>query len=385
MQVQKPNVFRVLALVCGIVTLLQPRHAAQQKPAIPELRFKAEAPLVLPDDLHFGETAGVAVNSKGHVFVFSRGNSAMGPAFGATAAQLFEFDAKGQYVREIGKGLLAWAYAHAVRVDKDDNIWAVDKGSNVVVKFNPQGRVVAIHGRRDEPTHGPHPSPQTGPAPTHRNGIFDQPTDVAWNSAGDAFISDGYVNSRVAKLNKDGAWVKSWGERGSGPGQFYTPHAIAVDAQDNVYVGDRGNGRIQVFDSNGKFLRQFSLDVPFLELAPGAPNANPIFWTPPTKRRDDPAVPKTYPVEMPLSLTRFPGAPDAMCITSGPNQVLYVADVNPSRIYKVSLDGKVLGALGGPGSKLGEFIAIHGLACQGQNTVWVADMLNWRIQKLTLN
>ncbi|MBI2833651.1 MAG: 6-bladed beta-propeller [Acidobacteria bacterium] len=384
-QVNRKRLFRALTITMTVGVLAAMDDGVAQQPTIPQIRFKAETPLVLPPDLHFGETAGVGVNSQGHVFVFSRGNSASGPAFGATASQLLEFEGKGKFVREIGKNLAAWSYAHSVRIDKDDNIWAVDKGSNVVVKFNPAGRVIAIYGRRDEPTHGPHPSPQVGPAPVHRDGIFDQPTDIAWNSAGDAFITDGYVNARVAKLNKDGAWVKSWGERGTGPGQFYTPHAVAVDARDNVYIGDRGNARVQVFNSNGEFLRQFTVDALWLELAPGTPNANPIFWTPPQRRRDDPTVPKAYPRDMPMNLTRFPGAPDAMCIPPGPDQVLFVADVNPSRIYKVSLEGKILGVLGEPGEKLGQFLAMHGLACPSANTLWVADMLNWRVQKLTLD
>ena len=94
------------------------------------------------------------------------------------------------------------------------------------------------------------------------NGKFRQPTDVAWNAAGDIFISDGYINARVAKYDKNGDWVKSFGEPGSGPGQLNTPHSIATDAQGNVYVANRGNVRIEVYDSDGKYLRQIKLDVP---------------------------------------------------------------------------------------------------------------------------
>ena len=97
--------------------------------------------------------------------------------------------------------------------------------------------------------------------PPHRR-PFRQPTDVAWDSQGNIYITDGYVNSRVAKYDKNGDWVKSWGEPGTGPGQFSTPHAIAIDRNDNVYVGDRANRRIQVFDTDGKFLRMFTIDVP---------------------------------------------------------------------------------------------------------------------------
>src|ERR1700716_1595726 len=93
------------------------------------------------------------------------------------------------------------------------------------------------------------------------DGLFRQVTDVAWDSAGNTYISDGYINSRIAKVDRDGNWLKSWGEPGGKPGQFDTPHSIAVDAQDNIYVADRGNHRIQVFDTNGKFLRQIIIDV----------------------------------------------------------------------------------------------------------------------------
>ena len=124
--------------------------AAQSVPQIP---FESVPnPLTLPSDVHFGEIAGVAVNSKGHVFVFSRGNS-IGPAYMATAAQLLEFDPKGKFVREIGKNLYAWSYAHAVRIDKNDNIWVVDKGSDMILKLNPQGRVEWVFGRKGEASH----------------------------------------------------------------------------------------------------------------------------------------------------------------------------------------------------------------------------------------
>src|SRR6185312_6708816 len=106
--------------------------------------------LKLPPDVYLGEASGVAVNSKGHIFVFSRGGSSHGPAFANTAAQLFEFAPNGRYVREIGKNLYAWSFAHMIRVDKDDNLWAVDKGSDMIVRFNPQGRVTMVFGRKKE-------------------------------------------------------------------------------------------------------------------------------------------------------------------------------------------------------------------------------------------
>ena len=122
---------------------------AQQ--AVPEIPFDSVPNfLKLPADVNFGEDAGVAVNSKGHVFVYTRSNSATGAAYRGAASQLFEFDQNGKFLREIGKGLYAWAFAHAVRVDKDDNIWAIDKGSDMVIKFNQAGQVAMVFGRRKE-------------------------------------------------------------------------------------------------------------------------------------------------------------------------------------------------------------------------------------------
>src|SRR6202051_2834005 len=121
------------AFLLALFVLLAPLAYAQQ--SVPEMSFDSVPDfLKLPPGMNFGEVPGVAVNSKGHVFVFTRSNSANGPAYGAAAAQLLEFDANGEFVREIGKGLYAWSEAHTVRIDKDDNIWAIDKGSDMVIR-----------------------------------------------------------------------------------------------------------------------------------------------------------------------------------------------------------------------------------------------------------
>src|SRR5450755_4190378 len=235
-----------------------------QQARVPEIPFRSVPGfLKLPPDLYLGETAGVAVNSKGHVFVFSRG-STTGPAYGASAAQLLEFNGDGKFVREIGHNLYAWSFAHSVKVDKDDNIWVADKGSDMVIKFNPEGRVAMVFGRKleasDEGTEPlRHPKPPLPPV----DGMFRQVTDMAWDAAGDTYISDGYINSRVAKYDKNGKWIKSFGEPGSGPGQLNTPHSIATDAKGNVYVANRGNSRIEVFDNDGNYLRQIKISEPF--------------------------------------------------------------------------------------------------------------------------
>jgi streptogramin lyase len=212
--------------------------------------------------MYFGEISGVALNSKGHVFALSRGNTS-GPACAAAATQLLEFDAQGKFIGEMGKNLYAWSFGHTVKVDPQDNIWVTEKGSDMVIKFDPEGRVLMVFGRKQEASDEDtaplkHPKPLL-PA---EDGRFRQVTDVAWDKAGNTFISDGYINSRVAKVDKDGNWLKSWDERGKEPVQFNTPHSIATDANGNVYVADRGNHRIQVFDGDGKFMRQFVINVP---------------------------------------------------------------------------------------------------------------------------
>jgi hypothetical protein len=343
---------------------------AQNGTRVPEIPFDASVDfLKLPVDLHLGEPSGVAVNSKKHIFVFNRGNSS-GPAYGATAAQVLEFGPDGKFVREIGHNLYAWSYAHTVRVDKDDNLWAVDKGSDMVIKFNQEGRVTMVFGRKKEASDEGGPWTRVNPPRPAVDGQFRQPTDVTWDPQGNIFISDGYINSRVAKYDKNGDWVKSWGvpvppeDRGNPkPGQFNTPHSIAADAQGNIYVADRGNRRIQVFDHDGNFLRIMTIDVPV------PPDAHPWFGNQPTPEQG----------------VAQSGAPWAICITPGPTQYLYSADAFPGRIYKLTLDGKVVGMLGKSGRQPKQFGWIHEIACPSENELYVGEILNWRVQKLTLH
>jgi len=345
----------------SLLSLFLATSAFAQQP--PEIRYHSVPDfLKLPPDLYLGEATGVAVNSKGHVFVFSRG-STTGPAYAAAAAQLLEFAPDGKFLREIGHHLYAWSFAHTVKVDKDDNIWVTDKGSDMVIKFNRDGHVVMVFGRKQEASdEGTEPLKHVKPPLPPVDGLFRQVTDVAWDTSGNTYISDGYVNSRIAKVDKDGTWLKSWGEPGDQPGQFNVPHSIAIDAQNNLYVADRGNRRIQVFDTDGKFLRQFTIDVP----APA--DARPAIGNKPTATTG----------------TMSPGAPWAICITPAPNQVLYASDAFPGRIYKLTLDGKVLGVLGKSGKQPGQFGWIHEIACPSENELYVAELLNWRVQKLIL-
>ncbi|MGH7617732.1 MAG: peptidyl-alpha-hydroxyglycine alpha-amidating lyase family protein, partial [Gemmatimonadaceae bacterium] len=235
---------------------------AQQ--SVPEIRFDASVDfLKLPPNTYLGEVAGVAMGARRHLYVYSR-TGTRSTLHGQASAQLFEFGPDGSFIREIGKDLYGFAFAHTVRVDKDGNLWATDEGTNMIMKFSPAGKVLMVLGRRAEAVE------EAAPAPAGRGGIprpgwgtFNRPTDVAWDLAGDIFVADGYNNSRVVKIDKNGRWVKTWGERGTDTGQFNILHSIANDAKGNIYVADRTNRRIQVFDPDGKFLRQFTIDVPY--------------------------------------------------------------------------------------------------------------------------
>jgi len=373
-------------LVCGTSPFAQL--------VIPEIPYDSAPNLLkgFPEDTYLGEAVGVATNSQGHIFVYTRAGSVqvtMGTertfVRGNGGARLFEFDQTGKWVREIGQGLYGFVFAHVVRVDPQDNIWVVDEGANQVIKFNPQGQVAMIIGRKPEAitVPGGEPAPARGAAPAEGGGraagggaggargggapaagggggrggggglpgagvegeTFNRPTDVAWDAQGNIFISDGYGNARVAKFDRNGVFVKTWGSTGTAPSQFNTLHSIATDAQGNVYVGDRGNRRIQVFDNNGTFKTMF-LNV---------------------------------------------GAPWAVCITPGPHQYLYTSNSNGTgdfdhdgEIYKMELDGKILGRFGRAGKQLKEFGSVHEIDCRNENELFVGEITNWRVQKLSL-
>jgi hypothetical protein len=316
----------------------------------PQIPYKATALPLMPTGHTIGETVGVALNSKKHIFVYTRSGNT-GPARGAQAAELFEFDENGKFVKEWGQNAYGFSFAHAIRFDKDDNLFVIDEGSNMVMKFNPQGLVTMVLGRKDEAIdylerfleegRKTDPAQLTGPGTgAGRGGSFGRPTDVAFDLQGDIFVADGYTNSRVAKFNKDGDFVKSIGTRGNQPGQFSTPHTIANDAKGNIYVGDRGNQRIQVFD----------------------PDLNPVRI---------------------ISNVR---APWAMCITP-PNaqgqQFLFSSDAG-GKIYKEDLEGHLLGWFGTIGKREGQFYWVHQMHCASENELYTGEAQNWRIQHITM-
>jgi DNA-binding beta-propeller fold protein YncE len=349
--------------------------------SVPELNFDANADvLTLPS---FGEVAGVATNSKGHVFVYARtghGVATLGDerTFYHGGSRLFQFDQAGKFVKEIGQGVYAVNFAQQVRVDPQDNVWIVDAGSNQVVKFDADGRLQLVLGRKPEnigvrpgpgvPASGGMPPEGAAGAAGGRGGeggrggggggrgnaapgagingdSFNRPSDVTWDRTGNIYVADGFgPNNRIAKFTKDGNFVKSWGQTGSGQGQFNRIRGIASDATGNVYVADAGNNRIQVFDGEGTYKTQI---------------ANV-------------------------------GTPQAICISGGPTQYLYSSNSNDpesmdhGEIYKVQLSGQVVGKFGKAGKLPKEFGMVNAIDCRTENDLWVGEIWNWRAQKVTV-
>jgi DNA-binding beta-propeller fold protein YncE len=330
--------------------------------AVPEIAFDSAAnPLTLPDDIYLGEVGGVAANSKGDIYVYTRTGHptvSLGSSrpFAHGGSRLFQFDRTGKFVREIGQASYGFLFAQQVRIDPQDNVWIVDQMSGYVMKLDPSGRVLMLLGRKPESIPVPAPAPRGDGGAGARGGalpgagaqsdVFNRPTDVAWDAAGNIFVADGMGNSRVAKFNSKGVFIKSWGSRGNGPGLFGTVAGIAVDAQGNVYVADGGNKRIQVFDNNGTFKTQYT-------------NV---------------------------------GTPSALCITPGPNQFLYSSNSNPpedldvaGEIYKMKLDGTAVGKFGKAGKLPKEFGTVNSIDCRTENNLLVGEIGNMRVQKLTLH
>jgi len=321
--------------------------------------------LKYPATMNLGEVLGVAVNSKGSIVVLNHpGSASSGPLYGNATTQLLEFDRTGKFVREIGQGVYGLGYAHAVRFDKYDNLWVVDKGTNAVIKFNPAGYTVMNLGRRPEGYESWELERPTPAEARPADGLFNGPTDIGWDAQDNIYVSEGYVNNRIAKFNKNGDWVKTWGQYGEGgehanlnPGHFRNVHTMQVDRQGNIYAGDRGNRRIHVFNSDGQFLRFLHMNVPYDK------SRHPALGNLPMNRPDE-------------------TAPWTLCITNGPTQYLFAMDSEPGRLYKMTLEGKILGVYGESGRQTGQFNWPHGLACPSENELYVADMNNWRVVKL---
>src|SRR5437773_9653762 len=326
------------------ILLLAGSASAQQKATImgvPEIPFTSVPNfLKLPAGESLGEAVAVATNSKGNIFVYHRRDT----------TRLFEFDKGGNFIKEIGKGYYGFEFAHSVRVDKDDNIWTVDEGTNLVSKFSPDGKVLMVIGRRPPAVDGPVVS-ATGPNPPAQKYILCRPSDVGWDPQGNIFVSDGYCNNRVVKFDKNGRFVAQAGNEKAGkePGQFNLPHGLQVDGQGNVWVADRTNIRYQVLDNDLK----------------------------PKKIYDNLGVGWT------------------VCVSQGPHQYVFASNSNPNgntpgsweitgEIYKMELDGTVIGKFGHASKEFGGFQVVHMMDCRNPNEIQVGEIESWRVQKLIL-
>jgi hypothetical protein len=330
----------------------------------PEIPFDGNINLLqLPATIHLGEVGGVATDSKGNILVYTRSGTEDGVIGGSRffthgGSRLLAFDSKGKFLREIGVGMYGFLFAQSVRVDAQDNIWVVDRGSSNLIKFGLDGKFMQVLSRKPEsvnpPGAGRGGAGGEGGGGRGRGGVpgqgiagdnFNKPTDVAFDAQGNMYISDAYTNARVVKLDKTGKYMSTWGSKGSGQGQFNMPNSIAVDAKGDVYVADLGNKRIQVFDGNGTYKREIS----------------------------------------------GMGAPYTICISPGAHQYLYSSNSNSpdtlddGEIYKAELDGKVLGKFGRAGKLVKEFGTVNSMDCRNPDSLLLAEAQNWRVQRVTLH
>ncbi len=326
------------------VLFLASSASAQQRATItgvPEIPFTSVPNfLKLPAREYLGEAVAVATNSKGNIFVYHRRDT----------TRLFEFDKNGTFIKEIGKGYYGFEFAHSVRVDKDDNIWTVDEGTNLVTKFSPDGKVLMVIGRRPPAVDGPVVS-ASGPNPPAQKYILCRPSDVGFDPQGNIFVSDGYCNNRVVKYDKNGRFVAQVGSEKAGKelGEFNLPHGLQVDGRGHVWVADRTNNRYQELDNNLKPIREIT------NLGTG--------WT--------------------------------LCISAGPHQYVFFSNSNPNgnppgswqntgEIYKAELDGTILGKFGKPGKIVPGFQVVHKIDCRNPNELILGEIESWRVQKYIL-
>ena len=346
--------------------------------SVPEIPFDANADLLkTPLDLFVGEVGGVGQNSKGQIFVYTRTGHPYATVgdnrtFARGGSRLLQFDRTGKFERELGQDVYGFNAAIGLRVDPQDNVWTIDEAASQVVKFDAEGRVALVLGRKPEAINvrpGAPPGgegrggPEAGrggaagggggrgggrggpPGSGTPGSTFNRPADVAWDRAGNIYVADGIGNTnRVAKFDKEGRFIRQWGSTGSENGQFTGVKSLAVDAQGNVYVADAGNKRIQVFDADGNFKSQFG-------------NI---------------------------------GTPLTMCMTTGPTQYLYISHsgdpdgMEDATIYKVQLDGHVVGKFGSAGKLQKQFGLANSIDCRNENELLVGEVTNWRVQKVTL-
>jgi DNA-binding beta-propeller fold protein YncE len=294
--------------------------AIAQRPSDPALLVPEAAPeldyvlapnaVTVPDGTTMGPAAAVQFDAKGHLWVLTRGKVAF-----------FEFDEKGAYVRSFGEGM--FSRSHGLRIDREGNLWATDVGAHTVMKISPAGQVLLTLGTKGE-------AGDWDEAAGSRK--LNQPNDLAITATGDIFVVQGHTpgakgDARVLKFNKDGRFIKSWGGKGKGPGQFDVAHGIAIDAKGLLWVADRENQRIEVFDTEGTFVREM----------------------------------------------KYAGLP---CSFDIGKQFVYMVNGFAGQVVKMDLNGKVMAVLGKPGKGPGEFGEAHFIAVSPKDEIYVADSVN---------
>ena len=283
--------------------------AAAQRPDIPPQAIAGPAlgvvaveqaqAIELPADLELGQVASVAVDARGHLLVLHRGPQA-----------LLEFDTEGRFVRGFGADL--FQRAHSLTIDADGNFWITDVAAHSVTKLDADGRVLMTLV---------HP--------------FEEPTDVAVAPDGSLFVTQGHTRGepKVLKFGADGTLLKSWGGRGTLPWQLAVAHSIAIGDDGLVYVADRENRRIQVFDLDGEFVKG---------------------WV-------------------------YRGMACGLTLANGR---IYMTTGFDGQIVALDMNGRVQGVTGRPGVGLGEYGEAHDIAVAPSGDLFVADVVNRRLQKL---
>ena len=295
-----------VAVACPIAA--QPINA----PSLPHKLVEGWAKL--PAGMNFGECTGVSCDRDDNVWIFNRG-----------AHAVVQLDRNGNFLR-------SWTNvpvksAHGLRIDSSGDVWGIDVAAHMVLKFSVDGRVKMVLGGQ-----GGNPS-----ADNNDPYAFNRPTSVAFDEKGNFYVSDGYGNTRVAKYSKDGEYLKQWGVAGKGDGEFNLVHDVVLDQAGRVYVADRANDRVQVFDQEGRFLNKWS----------GV------------------------------------GQPWGLAYSKKENAI-YLCDGKNNRVLKLNTDGQVLGQLGGFGKAPGKLDFAHHIAVDSRGAIYVAEVKNWRVQKWAL-
>jgi DNA-binding beta-propeller fold protein YncE len=311
---------RRAAIACAALFVAAPGFG--QRPTNPALLIPQSAPelnytavpetLALPAGVTMGAPASVAFDAKKHMWLLNRGPQ-----------PIMEFDENEKFIRWMGEGL--FTRTHGLRLDRDGNLWVTDVGAHIVVKLSPQGETLLTLGAKG------HPGEWN--ATDH---YLREPNDLAFGRNGDVFVVQGHTpgrgDPRVLKFDKNGNFIKSWGGYGAEPGKFNVAHGIAVDAKGQLWVADRENQRIQIFDQDGTFVREI----------------------------------------------KYAGLP---CSLEIGKRYIYMVNGFAGQLLRLDLNGKVLAAVGKPGKELGEFGEAHFVAVSPKGDIFVADTVKPALHK----